>query len=232
VQMKYLVEINSKNIGTETNSVNAKELHTFIQAKSRFNDWIKNRIKKYDFKENQDYIIVTTLTGGRPSKEYYITLDMAKELSMVENNDRGREARRWFIEVAKKYQNNQDKNTHFVINGYKSQIAQHNKKIQELQSQIDNNPKINKDNILEIIEKGLKYEKNKIDASDHNNFLECVFQMKCFYRELEEVEKAIQIRKDNFNCFFKRFEKKYPRVKDYQDKLDKIGLRTNLICRK
>ncbi len=101
--MNYLVKIINRNIGAETNSVNAKELHSYIQAKSRFNDWITNRITKYGFKENQDFIIVTTKTTGRPSKEYYITLDMAKELSMVENNDKGREARRWFIEIAKQY---------------------------------------------------------------------------------------------------------------------------------
>jgi len=112
--MQHIVKIQNKNIGAETNSVNARELHTFIQAKQEFANWIKNRINKYNFKENQDYIIITTSTGGRPSKEYYITLDMAKELSMVENNDKGREARRWFIEVAKKYQNNQDKNTPYI----------------------------------------------------------------------------------------------------------------------
>lgn len=99
--MQYVIEIQNKAIGTDINSVNAKELHNFIQSKSRFNDWIKNRITKYGFTENQDYIIVTTSTGGRPSKEYYITLDMAKELSMVENNEKGREARRWFIAVEK-----------------------------------------------------------------------------------------------------------------------------------
>ena len=102
--MQYVIEIQNKTIGAETNSVNAKELHNFIQSKSRFNDWIINRISKYGFTENQDYIIVTTSTGGRPSKEYYITLDMAKELSMVENNEKGREARRWFIEIAKQTQ--------------------------------------------------------------------------------------------------------------------------------
>jgi len=101
--MKYLVNIETKTVGAETNSVNAKELHTFIQSKTRFNDWIKNRIKKYGFIENQDYIIVETKTAGRPLKEYYITLDMAKELSMVENNEKGREARRWFIEIAKRH---------------------------------------------------------------------------------------------------------------------------------
>ena len=73
---------------------------------TKFADWIKNRINEYDFVENQDFISFSENlekpTGGRPSQEYYITLDMAKELSMVERNDKGKQARRYFIECEKK----------------------------------------------------------------------------------------------------------------------------------
>ena len=100
--MNELISIENKLIGTETNSVNAKELHKFIQAKVRFNDWITRRIEKYGFIENEDYIIIKIKTMGRPLKEYHITLDMAKELAMVENNDKGREARRYFIDCEKR----------------------------------------------------------------------------------------------------------------------------------
>jgi len=104
--MNTLVTITNKTIGAETNSVNAKELHSFIQSKSKYADWITRRIKKYDFQENKDYIIIETKKAGNNAtlKEYYITLNMAKELSMVENNEKGRQARRWFIEIAEKYQ--------------------------------------------------------------------------------------------------------------------------------
>ena len=87
--MNTLIPLSSKIIGTETNSVNARELHTFIQSKRQYTDWIKNRIKKYDFQENKDYIIIETKKAGNNAtlKEYYITLNMAKELSMVENNE-------------------------------------------------------------------------------------------------------------------------------------------------
>ena len=73
---------------------------------TRFNDWITTRISEYDFVENQDYVRFTENSvkpqGGRPSQEYYITLEMAKELAMVERNEKGREARRYFIECEKK----------------------------------------------------------------------------------------------------------------------------------
>lgn len=83
-------------------AVNARELHTFLQNKRQFSDWIKQRIAEYDFIENQDFVSFSQNCekpkGGRPTTEYAITLDMAKELSMVERNEQGKMARRYFIE--------------------------------------------------------------------------------------------------------------------------------------
>lgn len=81
---------------------NARPLHAFLEVKSDFNNWIKNRITDYGFTENEDYIIVTERTLGRPRKEYHITLDMGKELAMVERNEKGRQVRRYFIECERR----------------------------------------------------------------------------------------------------------------------------------
>jgi anti-repressor protein len=85
--------------------VDARELHEFLEVQTRFNDWIALRISKYGFIENQDYIGFTENlvkpSGGRPAIEYGLTLDMAKELSMVENNEKGKIARKYFIEKEK-----------------------------------------------------------------------------------------------------------------------------------
>lgn len=87
---------------TLTQAVNARELHTFLQNKRQFSDWIKQRIAEYDFIENQDFVSFSQNCekpkGGRPTTEYAITLDMAKEISMVERNEQGKMARRYFIE--------------------------------------------------------------------------------------------------------------------------------------
>ena len=92
--------------------VSARELHEFLEVKSRFNDWINNRIKKYDFVEKEDYIaiaktLVTAQGNASTYIDYAITIDMAKELSMVENNDKGRQARKYFIECEKKLKEQQ-----------------------------------------------------------------------------------------------------------------------------
>ena len=88
-------------------AVSARELHEFLGSKQRFTDWITNRIEKYRFIKNEDYEVfhkfMKNPSGGRPLDEYALTLDMAKELCMVENNDKGRQARRYFIEAEKRF---------------------------------------------------------------------------------------------------------------------------------
>lgn len=82
--------------------VSARELHKFLEVGRDFTNWIKGRINKYDFVEGIDFTPVwAESTGGRPSVDYALTVDMAKELAMVENNDQGKIARRYFIQCEK-----------------------------------------------------------------------------------------------------------------------------------
>jgi len=101
--MQALISIKQSVIGSTTiQTVNARDLHGFLEVPTRFNDWIVARIEEYGFTENQDYVGFTEKSvkpqGGRPGKEYALSLDMAKELSMVERNARGKQARQYFIE--------------------------------------------------------------------------------------------------------------------------------------
>jgi anti-repressor protein len=84
--------------------VNGRDLHEFLAVSSKFADWIKNRITRYGFEEDSDYAAVSKVleTGGR-TLEYILKLDMAKELCMVENNEQGSRARKYFIEVDKRF---------------------------------------------------------------------------------------------------------------------------------
>lgn len=72
-------------------------MHEFLESKRQFADWIKQRIVKYKFIDNEDFTIHKFVNGKATQIEYVITVGMAKELSMVENNDKGQEARRYFI---------------------------------------------------------------------------------------------------------------------------------------
>lgn len=93
--------------GENGNIVNARELHEFLEVGKDFTTWIKDRIKKYGFKENEDYMSFTEIgereIGATVRNEYVLTVDIAKEISMVQNNVKGSEARRYFISVEKKF---------------------------------------------------------------------------------------------------------------------------------
>jgi anti-repressor protein len=100
--MEEIIKITEHN---GKRAVNARELHQFLESKYQFANWIQERITKYGFVENQDYEVfkenLKNSNGGRPQTEYALSVDMAKELSMVENNEKGRLARKYFIECEK-----------------------------------------------------------------------------------------------------------------------------------
>ncbi|WP_175253478.1 antA/AntB antirepressor family protein [Pseudomonas sp. BMW13] len=76
----------------------ARDLHTFLSVGRDFSTWIKDRIEQYGFVDGEDFSpFLGKSTGGRPGMEYHLTLDTAKELAMVENNEQGRQVRRYFI---------------------------------------------------------------------------------------------------------------------------------------
>lgn len=88
--------------GSEQRTVNARDLHAALQIKSNFRDWIRNRISDFGFIENQDFVTVAkNLANGGRSKEYFISINMAKELCMVERNELGRKWRAHFIKCEK-----------------------------------------------------------------------------------------------------------------------------------
>jgi phage anti-repressor protein len=102
-----LITLHTRSINEQTlDTLNARELHSFLEVGRDFNTWINARIKRYGFEEGVDYTVISQSpkrgSGNRGvTKEYFITLDMAKELAMVELNDKGKQARRYFIDCEK-----------------------------------------------------------------------------------------------------------------------------------
>jgi len=111
--MTELITINKADFnGAEINSVNARELHAVLESKTDFSTWIKRRLEETDAVENADYIVVPQKNGTqRPdgtqgvsiSIEYILSTDIAKEIAMLERNEKGKQVRRYFIEVEKAY---------------------------------------------------------------------------------------------------------------------------------
>ncbi len=105
-----LVQVGETEIGgVRVPSVDARELHAFLGVGKDFSTWIKDRIKEYQFVENQDFVCSPILgsknmssgRGGHNRLVYSLALDMAKELSMVERTEKGREARQYFLACEK-----------------------------------------------------------------------------------------------------------------------------------
>lgn len=97
--MGELIKITDQN---GKRAVSARELYAFLESKRQFSDWIKDRIEKYGFVENQDFETFSQNreSGGRLI-EYALTIDCAKEIAMVEGNEKGKQARQYFIECEK-----------------------------------------------------------------------------------------------------------------------------------
>lgn len=84
-------------------SVMGRDLHQFVESKEPYTRWIARHIEKYGFIAGQDFMTkMSESSGGRPSENHVLTMDMAKELSMVQNNERGRQARQYFIECERR----------------------------------------------------------------------------------------------------------------------------------
>lgn len=99
-------ELLKVNYNSDRITLSARELYEFLEIETRFNDWFK-RMTEYGFTENIDYRVLLkneyNLQGGRPKTDYEITLDMAKEIAMLQRSEKGKQCRQYFIELEKKW---------------------------------------------------------------------------------------------------------------------------------
>ena len=82
--------------------VSGRDLHEFLEVKTLYKDWIKRKIEKYGFIENIDFIAIAqkraTAQGNETTYfDHLMKLSMAKEVAMTENNEKGKQARLYFI---------------------------------------------------------------------------------------------------------------------------------------
>lgn len=83
--------------------VSGRELHKKLEVKTAYKDWFP-RMCEYGFEEGIDFCsFLSESTGGRPSTDHVLKLDMAKEIAMLQRNEMGRQIRQYFIDVERKY---------------------------------------------------------------------------------------------------------------------------------
>lgn len=86
--------------------VSGRDLHVFLQVRTPYTQWFE-RMTEYGFDENIDFIGLSQKSekpsGGRPTQDHYLTIDMAKEISMLQRNEKGKHARQYFLELERKW---------------------------------------------------------------------------------------------------------------------------------
>lgn len=93
-----LLPVVLSHIGTHTlNTVNAKDLHEFLGIRTECPLWIRRRIEAYGFLQGIDFAVFTFEDGPSRTIEWHLSLDMAKQVAMVERTDKGKEARQYFL---------------------------------------------------------------------------------------------------------------------------------------
>lgn len=124
--------------------VYGSELHEVLEVRSNYREWIKRRTSDIDAEEDEDFstVEIPTVSGGVPKKDHIIKLDTAKEMAMLERNDKGKQVRRYFIEVEKKHKSlalsaqSLSPQLQLLINMEMKQ-KEHDQKLEQLDSKVD-----------------------------------------------------------------------------------------------
>jgi anti-repressor protein len=132
-KMNELIPINMND--PERITVSARDLHEFLEVKDPYRNWFP-RMCEYGFEEDKDFrTFLCETSSGRPKHDAEITIDMAKELCMLQRNEKGKQARQYFIQLEK------DWNSPEKVMARALQIA--NKKLQVLEAKAEEDkPKV------------------------------------------------------------------------------------------
>lgn len=130
--MNELIKV---DYSTDRPTISARELHEFLEVKTAYKDWFP-RMCEYGFAEGQDFCsFLSESTGGRPAQDAQLTIDMAKEICMLQRNDKGKQARQYFLQLER------DWNSPEKVMARALQIADH--KIHRLEAEVEaNRPKV------------------------------------------------------------------------------------------
>ena len=141
-------------------AVSARELYAFLEIQTPFTMWAE-RMFEYGFTENVDYVSLSQKSekpqGGRPQIDYALSISCAKEISMLQRNDKGKQARQYFIEAENKYREWQKSGGFQVPTSFREALllaAQQQEKIEEQQKQLaEQAPKVLFANAVEASQK-------------------------------------------------------------------------------
>lgn len=140
-----LIKITTNENGEQL--VSGRELHEFLEVGTQYTKWF-DRMTEYGFAENVDFAVIvknnydeTAFGGTRKITDHAMTLDMAKEISMIQRSEKGKQARQYFIQVEKEYKEIQKKlpNTREAIQQLLLQgVEEVNQRVDDMEKRITN----------------------------------------------------------------------------------------------
>jgi anti-repressor protein len=181
--MNEMIKIENQTINNQNiECINARDLHSQLEIKTVFSNWIKRAIDKYGFENNVDYANAKIGNGNNALIEYYVSLEMAKELCMLDDSDKGRNFRKYFIECEKKTKKQElPKINSFLLSQIAETLRMAEQEIYNLS--LENNQK------EEVIKEYIAIDNNtncsEVAKSLHlrpNKFIERLLQEKYLYK--------------------------------------------------
>ena len=131
--MNELIKINYES---DRPTVLARDLHEFLEVETPFNKWF-SRMCEYGFTDGADFqTFLSESTGGRPATDAQITIDMAKEICMLQRNEKGKQARQYFLQLEKAW-NDPDMIMARALKFAEGKLRLAEAKISGLQSELD-----------------------------------------------------------------------------------------------
>lgn len=204
--------------------VSGRELHDFLEVQTPYRAWFP-RMVEYGFTENVDFISFvqkcTKPNGGRPTQDHALTLDMAKEISMIQRTEKGKQARQYFIEVEKafkeQYRLPQTPEEKLALTmEVTTRINKRLGKVEEKIIEIENKQEINSDQRYKLwITRNRKAVEvlggKESDAYQDKSLTRKVFR--ALERELKDeftISRYEDLRRDEFDSAIKFIENWYP----------------------
>lgn len=129
--MNQLIETSTNESGEII--VSGRELHEFLEVKTPYDKWFP-RMCEYGFEEGKDFsTFLSESTGGRPAVSHALKIDTAKEISMIQRNEKGKQARQYFIEVEKQYKQQPQNSLELALQA----ALVHEREIKSIKSDVD-----------------------------------------------------------------------------------------------
>lgn len=204
--------------------VSGRELHEFLEVKTPYKDWFP-RMVEYGFTENVDFISLAQKcakpNGGRPKIDHALTLDMAKEISMIQRTEKGKQARQYFIAIEQafkeQYRLPQTPEEKLALTmEVTTRINKRLGKVEEKIIEIENKQEINSDQRYKLWVTRNRKAVEVLGGKESNAYQDKKLTRKVFRaleRDLKDnftISRYEDLRRDEFDSAIKFIENWYP----------------------